>query len=71
MGVVKKQLRYLLLLQAIVVANWVLSKLMDVLNKQPNIEIRLPDTLSIKDNHCRLDDTMDGTRNSLKSWGTS
>lgn len=71
MGAVRKQLRYLFLLQGIVVTNWTLSKLMGILNSEPNLQIQLPETVKIKESHCRLDDSIDGTRASLKSWGSA
>lgn len=67
-----KKLRIVLLLQSVIFANWALSKLINALQKESIQDISGAHAiLVITDDRCALDDVMDGTRESLKSWNRS
>lgn len=67
-----KRIKIVLLLQSIIFANWALSKLLNALQQEPIQEIAGAHAiLVITDDRCALDEVMDGTRESLKSWNRS
>lgn len=72
MGKVNKASIYVVLfLQGALLASKYLPKLI-LRYKEYQIEKKfLSGKIIILDRHCNLDDTMDGTRASLKTWGTT
>lgn len=64
-----KRVKVVLLLQGIILANWALSKLMRNLQIESLDVIEQAHKILIcEEPNCALDDTLDGTRDSLKSW---
>jgi|688.fasta_scaffold1101657_3 hypothetical protein len=64
-----KRVKVVLLLQGIILANWALSKLMRNLQIESLDVIEQAHKILIcEEPSCVLDDTLDGTRDSLKSW---
>jgi len=64
-----KKLKIVFLLQSIIVANWALSKLVKALTELPVNDISdAHSILIIMEPNCSLDESLDGTRESLKSW---
>ena len=64
-----KKFKILFLLQSIIFANWALEKLLNALKQESIGDINNAHAVMvIMDNNCALDDLMDGTRASLKTW---
>lgn len=65
----KKRIRITLLLQSIIISNWVLAKLLKSLSKESLTDVVDTHTkLIFIEPNCSLDEKLDGTRESLKSW---
>lgn len=64
-----KKLKIVFLLQGIIFANWALSKLLNVLKQESVLDVNDAHTLLVfVEPNCSLDESLDGTRDSLKSW---
>lgn len=64
-----KKLKIVFLLQSIIFANWAISKLLNVLSRESVKNINDAHALLIfVEPNCSLDESLDGTRESLKSW---
>ena len=64
-----KKAKIVLLLQGIIFANWFLSKMVNTLMQQSVDDLKSVHTkLVFTEPDCSLDESLDGTRDSLKSW---
>lgn len=64
-----KRFKILVLLQGIILANWALSKWVNALQIESLDDIEEAHKfLLFTEPECALDDSLDGTRDSLKSW---
>ena len=65
----KTRFKIIILLQGIIFTNWVLSKWIKALQEQSIDDIEEAHKLLIfVEPDCALDESLDGTRESLKSW---
>ena len=64
-----KKAKIVLLLQGIIFANWFLSKMVNTLMQESVDDVKGVYTKFVfTEPDCLLDETLDGTRDSLKSW---
>ena len=64
-----KKAKIVLLLQGIIFANWFLSKMVNTLMQESVDDVKGVHTKFVfTEPDCLLDETLDGTRDSLKSW---
>jgi len=64
-----KKAKIVLLLQGIIFANWFLSKMVNMLMQQSVDDVKGVHTKFVfTEPDCLLDEALDGTRDSLKSW---
>jgi hypothetical protein len=67
-----KKAKVVLLLQGIIFANWFLSKMVNTLMQESVEDIqKVHANLVFIEPDCLLDEALDGTRDSLKSWNRS
>jgi hypothetical protein len=64
-----KKLKIVFLLQSIIFANWAISKLVAALSQESIKNINdVYDRIILVEPNCLLDESLDGTRESLKFW---
>ena len=64
-----KKAKIVLLLQGIIFANWFLSKMVNTLMQESVDDVKGVHTKFVfTEPDCSLDEALDGTRDSLKSW---
>jgi hypothetical protein len=64
-----KKLKIVFLLQSIIFANWAISKLVTALSQESIKNINdVYDRIILVEPNCLLDESLDGTRESLKFW---